>query len=126
MNKEGVKPAAVGLVATAAAAIEHSGHSAHAPLSKTALGVLLIGAFLAPLDYFIVNLALPAIHTGLDATNAQLQLIVSAYASAYAVLLITGGRLGDLFGRRRMFMAGMAGIMALASAMMAARFLHRE
>src|SRR5271156_1441286 len=63
-----------------------------------ALAVLFVGAFLAPLDYFIVNLALPAIHTGLGATDAQLQLIVSAYASAYAVLLITGGRLGDLYG----------------------------
>ncbi|EDZ98497.1 major facilitator superfamily MFS_1 [Burkholderia sp. H160] len=73
-----------------------------------ALAVLFVGAFLAPLDYFIVNLALPSIHTGLDASNAQLQLVVSAYASAYAVLLITGGRLGDLFGRRRMFMTGMA------------------
>ena len=73
-----------------------------------ALAVLFVGAFLAPLDYFIVNLALPSIHTGLNATDAQLQLVVSAYASAYAVLLITGGRLGDLFGRRRMFMTGMA------------------
>jgi EmrB/QacA subfamily drug resistance transporter len=73
-----------------------------------ALAVLFVGAFLAPLDYFIVNLALPSIHTGLHATDAQLQLVVSAYASAYAVLLITGGRLGDLYGRRRMFMTGMA------------------
>ncbi|WGS52984.1 MFS transporter [Paraburkholderia sp. D15] len=73
-----------------------------------ALAVLFVGAFLAPLDYFIVNLALPSIHTGLNATDAQLQLVVSAYASAYAVLLITGGRLGDLYGRRRMFMTGMA------------------
>ncbi|WP_341319015.1 MFS transporter [Paraburkholderia sp. IMGN_8] len=73
-----------------------------------ALAVLFVGAFLAPLDYFIVNLALPSIHTGLNASDAQLQLVVSAYASAYAVLLITGGRLGDLYGRRRMFMTGMA------------------
>lgn len=80
-----------------------------------ALTVLFVGAFLAPLDYFIVNLALPAIHTGLNATDAQLQLIVSAYASAYAVLLITGGRLGDLFGRRRMFMTGMAGFVVASA-----------
>ena len=73
-----------------------------------ALAVLFVGAFLAPLDYFIVNLALPSIHAGLNASDAQLQLVVSAYASAYAVLLITGGRLGDLYGRRRMFMTGMA------------------
>jgi len=80
-----------------------------------ALAVLFVGAFLAPLDYFIVNLALPSIHTGLNATNAQLQLVVSAYASAYAVLLITGGRLGDLFGRRRMFMTGMAGFVVASA-----------
>ncbi|MDR6376427.1 MFS transporter [Paraburkholderia caledonica] len=73
-----------------------------------ALAVLFVGAFLAPLDYFIVNLALPSIRIGLNATDAQLQLVVSAYSSVYAVLLITGGRLGDLFGRRRMFMTGMA------------------
>ncbi|CAB3693166.1 Putative multidrug resistance protein MdtD [Paraburkholderia rhynchosiae] len=73
-----------------------------------ALAVLFVGAFLAPLDYFIVNLALPSIRMGLNATDAQLPLVVSAYAPVYAVLLITGGRLGDLFGRRRMFMTGMA------------------
>lgn len=75
---------------------------------RLALAVLFVGAFLAPLDYFIVNLALPSIRIGLNATDAQLQLVVSAYSSVYAVLLITGGRLGDLFGRRRMFMTGMA------------------
>ncbi|MBB5419627.1 MFS transporter [Paraburkholderia sp. CNPSo 3155] len=86
------------------------------PRQALALAVLFVGAFLAPLDYFIVNLALPSIHTGLNASDAQLQLVVSAYASAYAVLLITGGRLGDLFGRRRMFMTGMAAFV-IASAL---------
>jgi EmrB/QacA subfamily drug resistance transporter len=74
-----------------------------------ALVVLLTGAFLSPLDYFIVNLALPAIRAGVGASAAQLQLIVSVYTSAFAVLLVTGGRLGDAFGRKRMFMTGMAG-----------------
>ncbi|HEX6567013.1 MAG TPA: MFS transporter [Chthoniobacterales bacterium] len=77
--------------------------------------VLLMGAFLPPLDFYIVNLALPAIGNGLRTTGGQLQLIVSCYASAYAVFLITGGRLGDLYGRKRMFMAGMAGFI-IASA----------
>src|SRR3984957_10592125 len=77
--------------------------------------VLLMGAFLPPLDFYIVNLALPAIRNGLQATGGQLQLIVSCYSSAYAVFLITGGRLGDLYGRKRMFIAGMAGFI-LASA----------
>ncbi|MGM3275189.1 MFS transporter [Ralstonia sp. 24A2] len=84
--------------------------AAHA--GTLALVVLLTGAFLSPLDYFIVNLALPAIRDGLHATSAELQLIVSAYTSAFAVFLVTGGRLGDLLGRKRMFMLGMAGFVA--------------
>jgi EmrB/QacA subfamily drug resistance transporter len=83
--------------------------TASARPSPFALIVLLTGAFLSPLDYFIVNLALPAIRTGLHASSADLQLIVSVYTSAFAVLLVTGGRLGDLLGRKTMFMAGMAG-----------------
>ncbi|MBN3787150.1 MFS transporter [Burkholderia sp. Ac-20353] len=74
-----------------------------------ALAVLLVGAILPPLDYFIVNLALPAIRDGLGAHATQLQLVVSAYACANAVAQITGGRLGDLYGRKRLFMIGMAG-----------------
>jgi EmrB/QacA subfamily drug resistance transporter len=74
-----------------------------------ALAVLLIGAILPPLDYFIVNLALPAIRDGIGASESHLQLVVSAYACAYAVVLTTGGRLGDLYGRKRIFMIGMAG-----------------
>jgi MFS family permease len=65
---------------------------------KFAMVVLLIGAFLPPLDFFIVNLALAAIQEGFRTTGGQLQLVISCYASAYAVFLITGGRLGD---RRR-------------------------
>jgi len=77
--------------------------------TRLALVVLLTGTFLSPLDYFIVNLALPAIRAGLHATDAELQLIVSVYASAFAVLLVTAGRLGDLYGRKKLFMSGMAG-----------------
>jgi EmrB/QacA subfamily drug resistance transporter len=79
------------------------------------VAVLLLGAFLPPLDFYIVNLALPAIRDGLQATGGQLQLIVSCYASAYAVFLITGGRLGDLYGRKRMFIAGLAGFIAAST-----------
>jgi MFS family permease len=81
-----------------------------------ALVSLYMGAFLPALDYFIVNLALPAIQTGLHAKPAQIQLTVSAYSLAYAVTLITGGRLGDLYGRRLVFMIGM-GAFVVASAM---------
>ena len=80
-----------------------------------ALAMLLIGAILPPLDYFIVNLALPAIRGGLGASDAQLQLVISAYACGNAVVLITGGRLGDLYGRKRMFMLAMAGFVAASA-----------
>ena len=60
-----------------------------------ALPVLLIGAFLPILDFNVVNLALPAIRQNLGATSSEVQFVISAYAATYAVLLITGGRLGD-------------------------------
>ncbi|WP_431104080.1 MFS transporter [Roseateles noduli] len=75
----------------------------------SAFAVLLVGAFLPPLDFFIVNVALPAIQSTLHTSAAELQLVISGYAAAYAVFLITGGRLGDLFGRRRIFLIGITG-----------------
>jgi MFS family permease len=71
--------------------------------------VLLAGGFLPPADFFIVNVTLSSIHEALHATPAQVQLVISGYGAAYAVFLVTGGRLGDLYGRRRMFLLGMAG-----------------
>ena len=65
-----------------------------------------------PVDFFIVNVSLPSIQASIGASPAELQLVVSGYASAYAVFLITGGRLGDLYGRRRLFLFGMAGFTA--------------
>jgi EmrB/QacA subfamily drug resistance transporter len=74
-----------------------------------ALTVLLTGAFLPILDFNVVNLALPAIRESLRATSGEVQFVISGYATTYAVFLITGGRLGDLYGRRRMFVVGVAG-----------------
>ncbi len=71
--------------------------------------VLLAGGFLPPVDFFIVNVALSSIHESLQTSPAETQLVISGYAAGYAVFLITGGRLGDLYGRRRMFILGMAG-----------------
>jgi EmrB/QacA subfamily drug resistance transporter len=99
-------PATAKSAATPATASTTAPAHRHAGLALT---VLLIGAILPPLDYFIVNLALPAIHQGLAASSSQLELVVSAYACANAVMQITGGRLGDLYGRKRMFMIGMTG-----------------
>ena len=71
--------------------------------------MLLTGAFLAILDFNVVNLALPAIRSDLGASSSEVQFVISAYAATYAVFLITGGRLGDLYGRGRMFLYGVAG-----------------
>jgi MFS family permease len=71
--------------------------------------VLLTGGLLPSIDFFIINVSLPSIHASLDASPAELQLVISGYAASYAVFLITGGRLGDLYGRRRLFLIGMAG-----------------
>jgi EmrB/QacA subfamily drug resistance transporter len=88
---------------------QHADRSRGDPRRWLALPVLLTGAFLPILDFNVVNLALPAIRQDLDASSSEVQFVVSAYAATYAVFLITGGRLGDLFGRRRMFLLGVTG-----------------
>jgi EmrB/QacA subfamily drug resistance transporter len=70
--------------------------------------VVLAGTFMSVLDFFIVNVAIPSMQRDLRATAAQIQFVVAGYALAYAGGLITGGRLGDLYGRRRLFLIGMA------------------
>ncbi|WP_285412690.1 MFS transporter [Pseudomonas sp. lyk4-40-TSB-59a] len=74
--------------------------------------ILLVGAFLPPLDFFIVNVALPSIQEDLGTASSAEQLVISSYATLYAVTLITGGRLGDLYGRGRMFFLGLLGFAA--------------
>jgi EmrB/QacA subfamily drug resistance transporter len=81
-----------------------------------ALPVLLVGSFLSFLDFFIVNIALPAIRDDLHARPSQLQFVVAGYGIGFAVSLITGGRLGDIFGRKRVFLLGIGGF-TLASAL---------
>jgi EmrB/QacA subfamily drug resistance transporter len=76
--------------------------------SWSALAVLMTGTFMFVLDFFIVNVALPSIQQSLRAGEGAIEWIVAGYAISTAVLLVTGGRLGDQFGRRRMFAAGMA------------------
>jgi MFS family permease len=60
-------------------------------------------------DVTIVNVAMPTIRADLHASGAALQLVVAGYTVSYAMLLITGARLGDLYGRRRVFLAGVLG-----------------
>ncbi|WP_326726206.1 MULTISPECIES: MFS transporter [unclassified Streptomyces] len=69
---------------------------------------MLAAQFMALLDVFIVNVAVPTIGSELHASGAGLQLVVAGYTIAYAVLLITGARLGDRLGHRRVYLAGLA------------------
>jgi MFS family permease len=69
--------------------------------------VLLAGAFLPIADCFIVNVALPTIDRSLHASGPTLQLIVAGYGIAYAAVLVLGGRLGDRYGRHRLFLGGL-------------------
>jgi EmrB/QacA subfamily drug resistance transporter len=74
-----------------------------------AMGVLIFASFMDLLDATIVNVALPSLREDLGASGAQLEWVVGAYLLAFAVLMITGGRLGDLLGRRRLFVTGVVG-----------------
>jgi EmrB/QacA subfamily drug resistance transporter len=73
-----------------------------------ALAAVCLGLLIALLDNTVVNVALPDIQRSLDATVSDLQWVVSAYSLVFSTLLITGGKLGDLFGRRRVFLYGLA------------------
>jgi EmrB/QacA subfamily drug resistance transporter len=72
------------------------------------LAIILIGQFMAVLDVSVVNVAAPTIRTDLGASGAGLQLVIAGYTVAYAMLLITGARLGDIMGHARAFQAGLA------------------
>jgi MFS family permease len=90
------------------------GRSGRAVPPGVALAIVLTGQIMAIVDTNIVNVAVPAMHATLGASGAGLQLIVAGYTIAYAVLLITGARLGDILGHRRVFLAGVA-LFTLAS-----------
>ena len=79
------------------------------------LPVVLAGTFIVVLDFFIVNVALPSIQSSLDASSGSIEWIVAGYGLTTAILLITAGRLGDRYGRRRVFSIGLA-LFTLSSA----------
>src|ERR1700757_1570798 len=72
------------------------------------LVIVSLGLFMTVLDNLVVNVALPSIHRDLGASIQSLEWTVNAYTLSYAVLLLTGAALGDRFGRKRMFMSGIA------------------
>jgi MFS family permease len=83
--------------------------------SAGTLLVILAGTFMSALDFFIINVAVPSLQSDLHAGTASIQLVIACYALGYGTFMITGGRLGDILGRRRMYMAGML-LFTLASA----------
>lgn len=84
------------------------------PLRWAAAVVMLAGILMDLIDVTIVNVAVPSIRSGLHASGAQVEWVISAYMLAFAAVLITAGSLGDLLGRKRLFLTGMA-LFAVAS-----------
>jgi EmrB/QacA subfamily drug resistance transporter len=84
------------------------------PRRWKALAVCLVGGFMVLLDVSIVNVALPSIRTGLSASQSELQWVVSGYALTFGLLLVPAGRIGDVRGRRTMFVVAL-GLFTLAS-----------
>jgi EmrB/QacA subfamily drug resistance transporter len=101
-NLHGQKPGPGGAVAQAA------GHG------RLGLALILVASFMVVLDFSIVNVALSSIQRELGISAASVQWVVTAYAIAFGGLLILGGRAGDLYGRRRLFLAGI-GVFTAAS-----------
>ncbi|QLI99907.1 MFS transporter [Streptomyces sp. NEAU-sy36] len=89
------------------AAGESGGGQLPDPKRWLALGMLLLATFMGMLDVFIVNVAAPSIQSSLGASFGQIQFVVAGYVLAYAVGLVTGGRIGDALGRRRVFLIGL-------------------
>lgn len=91
---------------------EHAAHHASKFTPKQRMIALIIVAFafvMDLLDTTIVNIAIPSIQANLDASFATIQWLIAGYALTFATLLITGGRLGDVFGYKKMFLTGIAG-----------------
>jgi EmrB/QacA subfamily drug resistance transporter len=93
-------------------AAEDGTYDAADPRRWIALGVLLVAAAMDLIDTTVATLALPVIQDDLRASDAALEWIVAGYALAFGLGLITGGRLGDVLGRRRVFLVGLAGFTA--------------
>ena len=73
------------------------------------LAIVVAAQFMFGVDAFIVNVAIPTIAAELHASAAQIEAVIAIYLIAYATLVVTGGRLGDIYGARNVFIAGVAG-----------------
>ena len=73
------------------------------------LAIVVAAQFMFGVDAFIVNVALPTIAVELHASAAQIEAVIAIYLIAYATLVVTGGRLGDIYGTKNVFLAGVLG-----------------
>lgn len=93
----------------------HRGHSDHHPHRWWILAVLSVAQLMVVLDATIVNIALPHAQADLGFSDADRQWIVTAYSLAFGSLLLLGGRLADVFGRRLLFLVGVIGFAAASA-----------
>src|SRR5262249_20677140 len=77
-----------------------------------ALAAVVAAQFMFVVDAFIVNVALPTIAVDLSANAAQIEAVIAIYLIGYATLVISGGRLGDIYGPKRVFVRGILGFTA--------------
>jgi EmrB/QacA subfamily drug resistance transporter len=77
-----------------------------------ALAVMVAAQFIYVVDAFIVNVAIPAIRADIGASAFEIEAVIAVYQIAYASVVISGGRLGDIYGQKRLFLAGLAGFVA--------------
>jgi EmrB/QacA subfamily drug resistance transporter len=96
-------------------AIPSRGTAATSSNGWFALPVLMAGTFLIVLDFFVVNVTIPSLQSGLRASSSAIEWVVAGYGLTFAVFLMTAGRLGDLIGRRRAFVIGLT-LFVIASA----------
>ncbi|NEB10544.1 MFS transporter, partial [Streptomyces coelicoflavus] len=105
-------PEATGTAAAPASARRISPH--RTPPTWLVVAIACAGQFLVVLDVSVVNVALPSMRTDLGLSAQGLQWVVNAYAIAFAGFMLLGGRAGDLYGRKLMFLVGL-GLFTLAS-----------
>lgn len=95
-------------ISTSATRISERREEQGAGTAPLAVAVVLTGTLMIVVDFFIVNVMLPSMQAGLQASSGELEWVIAGYGLPFAAVLITAGRLGDRFGRRRLFMVGVA------------------
>src|SRR5690348_8356837 len=102
--------------AQAAASVAAPALPALDPRRWLVLTTLVAAQFMYVVDAFIVNVAIPAIRHDLGASPAEIEAVIALYLIAYATLVITGGRLGDIFGAKPTFLTGLIGFVVASLA----------